>query len=73
LITERRRHAIRDSGLIQKLEAGEVLAPDDKQNALYLLKSISASRENWNYAGIFILSIAAIILDIILASTVQSS
>jgi hypothetical protein len=71
LITERRRHAIRDSGLIEKLGAGEVLEPDDKQNALYLLKSISASREHWNYLGIFVLSIAAIIVDVILASTLS--
>ncbi len=68
IITERRRHAILDSGLIAKLSAGKTLEQADKENALYLLKSVIASRENWNYLAIFILSLIAIVMDIILAS-----
>jgi len=33
---------------------------------LYLLSSIQKSREDWNYLAIFILSIVAIVLDLLL-------
>jgi hypothetical protein len=67
IIAERRRHAIIDSGLIAKLTAGTPLEYEDKENALYLLRSVVVSRENWNYLAIFILSVVAIVADLILA------
>ena len=41
---------------------------EDKENALYLLRSVVVSRENWNYLAIFIFSVVAIVADLMLAA-----
>lgn len=65
-ISQRRKHAIAHSNIIEKIRTGEVLNGDDREAALYLLKSVRASQEDWNYLAIFVLSIVAIALDLLL-------
>jgi hypothetical protein len=38
----------------------------EREAALYLLRSVRASQEDWNYLAIFVLSILAIALDLLL-------
>ena len=65
-ISQRRKHAIAHSDIIEKIRTGEALNQDEREAALYLLKSVRASQEDWNYLAIFVLSIAAIALDLLL-------
>jgi hypothetical protein len=65
-ISLRRKGTIARTNLIEKLRAGEVLSEDDRQAALYLLNSVRKSPEDWNYLAIFVLSLAAIALDLLL-------
>ncbi len=65
-ISQRRKHAIAHTQVIEKIRAGEVLNQDEREAALYLLKSVRASQEDWNYLAIFVLSIVAIALDLLL-------
>ncbi len=65
-ITIKRKRAIRDHQLIEKVNAGECLQGQDREVLLYLLTSICISREHINYYIIFALSIIAIIVDITL-------
>lgn len=66
IITERRRKYVRKSHVLNKIKSDHPLNQADKKILEYLLSSIDRSRENLNYLAIFILSIIAIILDIIL-------
>ena len=70
-IAEKRRHAISESGLVAKLQTGQDLTDEDQATLLYVLQSLMVSRENWNYFAIFVLSIIAIIADIILSFKVS--
>jgi hypothetical protein len=65
-ISQRRKHAIAHSDIIEKIRTSETLNNDEREAALYLLKSVRASQEDWNYLAIFVLSIAAIALDLLL-------
>ena len=65
-ISQRRKRTIRESRVIEKMQNGETLSADDRAAALYLLNSVRASHEDWNYLAIFILSIVAIAVDLIL-------
>ena len=65
-ISIRRKRTITQTNIIEKLTAGTPLSAEDREAALYLLSSIRKSPEDWNYLAIFILSIAAITLDLIL-------
>ena len=65
-ISLRRKRTIAQTNIIEKVRAGIALSPDDREAALYLLGSIQKSREDWNYLAIFILSIVAIALDLVL-------
>jgi hypothetical protein len=65
-ISQRRKRTIAHSGIIEKIRAGTTLRGEDREAALYLLKSVRASQEDWNYLAIFVLSIAAIALDLLL-------
>jgi len=65
-ISQRRKHAIAHTELIEKIRDGKTLTPEEREAALYLLKSVRASQEDWNYLAIFVLSIAAIALDLLL-------
>jgi len=65
-ISTRRKRTIRQTNIIEKLGAGQTLSAQDREAALYLLNSIHKSREDWNYMAIFVLSVAAIALDVLL-------
>lgn len=65
-ISHRRKRIVKKYRLIQKLEKFEKLEGKDREALLYIIKSIEKSKENYNYYIIFILSIGAILLDIIL-------
>lgn len=65
-ISQRRKHAIAHTDIIEKIRAGKNLNPEEREAALYLLKSVQASQEDWNYLAIFVLSIVTIALDLLL-------
>ncbi len=65
-ISQRRKRTIAHSGIIKKISEGATLSADERDAALYLLKSVRASQEDWNYLAIFVLSIIAIALDLFL-------
>jgi hypothetical protein len=66
MITKKRKHAIENYQLIEKLKANACLADEEREAVLYLLSSIRYSLEDINYALIFILSVLAIVADIVL-------
>ena len=65
-ITKKRKKAIDDFELIDKVKTNACLTEEDREIVLYLLSSIKSSPEDLNYAIIFILSILAILADILL-------
>ena len=65
-ISQRRKRAIEQTNVIEKIGAGKPLSDDDRDAALYLLNSVRKSQEDWNYLAIFVLSIVAIALDCLL-------
>ncbi|MEE9523438.1 MAG: hypothetical protein V3V59_01660 [Thermodesulfovibrionales bacterium] len=67
-ISQKRKKAIKDYQLIEKVRANACLTDDDREVVLYLLSSIKVSLEDINYAIIFILSIAAVAADLILTA-----
>lgn len=67
-ISQKRKRAIAEYQLIEKLEQNACLMPEDREVTLYLLRSIKVSMEDRNYAIIFILSIIAIGVDIVMAA-----
>lgn len=66
-IARKRKIAIAEYGLVEKLKTEATLSQSDKNTIIYLLESIQKSRENINYLWIFITSIIAIIIDIALS------
>ena len=69
-ITRKRKKAIEEFQLIEKVKANACLTDKDRELVLYLLSSIKTSLEDLNYAIIFLLSVIAIIADLLL-STMQ--
>jgi predicted tellurium resistance membrane protein TerC len=67
-ISQKRKKAIRDYQLIEKVKANACLTDDDREVVLYLLSSIKVSLEDINYAIIFLTSIVAVAADLILVS-----
>jgi hypothetical protein len=67
-ISKKRKRAISDFGLIEKVESNAPLSDEDRKVLMYLLSSISVSLEDRNYALIFLLSIVAIAIDLILST-----
>jgi len=65
-ISRKRKHAISDNSLIEKIDAKENLKDEDREVLLYLLRSIKVSLEDRNYELIFLLSLLAILIDIAL-------
>ena len=65
-ISQRRNRPIAHPAVIEKIRAGTALNEEEREAALYLLKSVRASQEDWNYLAIFVLSIVAIALDLLL-------
>jgi hypothetical protein len=65
-IARKRKHAIRDFGLIEKIKANACLEEEEREVVTYLLSSLKKSQEDINYLIIFLLSLLAILVDIIL-------
>jgi len=65
-ISQRRKRVISHSDIIEKIRIGSTLNTEEREAALYLLNSVRASQEDWNYLAIFVLSIIAIAFDLIL-------
>ena len=63
-ISRKRKNAIKDHDLINKLKNKDCLTDKDREIVTYLLSSIQKSMEDLNYYIIFILSILAIAADI---------
>ena len=67
-ISVKRRKAVHDYNLIDTLLAEKEMTSDQRQAALYVLRSLVKSKENLNYYAIFLLSTLAILVDIVLCS-----
>ncbi len=63
-ITEKRKNAVRDHRLIEKIAGKETLSDDDREVLTYLLTSIKRSPEHMNYLIIFVFSLVAIAIDL---------
>jgi len=63
-ITEKRKRAVRNHQLIEKLANQQALTASDRDVLIYILTSIKKSPENLNYLIIFAFSILAIGIDI---------
>jgi hypothetical protein len=63
-ISRKRKNAIKNYRLIEKIRSDECLSEEDREVVTYLLLSIKKSREDINYFVIFIMSILAICADI---------
>jgi hypothetical protein len=63
-ITHRRKRLILELNLLQKLKVENGLCPQDYQAIGYVLSSLVASKEMWNYAIIFVFSVLAILWDL---------
>ncbi len=66
-ISRRRKNAIRDYRLIEKIQVVTCLSEEEREVVTYLLSSIKKSREDINYLVIFLLSILAVLADIFLS------
>ncbi len=64
-ITKKRKRAIKEYGLIEKLQANAVLSEEEREVITYLLSSVKKSLEDINYLLIFLLSLLAILVDLI--------
>ena len=58
-ITKKRKKAVSDFGLLEKVENNTPLTEEDREALTYLLSSITVSPEDMNYIIIFLLSILA--------------
>ena len=63
-ITDKRKKAVKNHRLIEKLSARQELTEDDRLVLAYLLTSIKKSPEHLNYLIIFVFSILAIAMDL---------
>lgn len=64
IISRKRQRVIAEFELIAKLQNKECLSTEERQVMIYILSSITKSREHLNYLAIFILSFMAIGMDI---------
>ena len=71
-VSVRRKRAVSEFQLIEKIQSGDPLTPTDQEVIIYILRSIKLSPENINYLIIFLFSILAIGLDIALSYLVKS-
>ena len=67
-ITRKRKKAVADFQLIEKIRANACLQDEDREVLLYLLSSIKLSMEGLNYAIIFVLSVLAVMADLVLTA-----
>lgn len=66
-ISKKRKRAIDQYNLVEKVRNEDCLSAEDREVVAYLLSSIKKSLEDLNYGIIFILSILAILADLILS------
>ena len=66
-VSVRRKRAVREFQLIEKIQSGEPLTETDREMVAYILRSIKLSPENINYLIIFLFSLLAIGVDITLS------
>jgi len=66
-ISEKRKNTIRANRLLEKIQGSGEITNEDRALIAYVLSSIIKSKENLNYLFIFVLSIAAVAVDILLA------
>ena len=71
-VSERRKRAVAEYQLIEKIQSDAVLTPMDREILVYILRSIKLSPENINYLIIFLFSLLAIALDLALSFFVNS-
>ena len=62
-ISHRRKRAIEQTSIIEKIRTGETLSAEDRDAALYLLNSVRKSQEDWNYLAIFALLVVMVAID----------
>ncbi len=67
-ITRKRKKAVEDFQLIEKIRANACLQDEDREVLLYLLSSIRVSLEDINYVIIFVLSLIAVAADLVLSA-----
>lgn len=67
-ITKKRKKAVEQFQLIEKIRQNACLTEEDREVVLYLLSSIKYSMEDINYAIIFLLSVIAAAADLILTA-----
>lgn len=65
-IAKRRYGVIKNLGLLEKIEMRRPLSEDDFDGLDYIMWSLSVSKERLNYLAIFILSMVAIALSLLL-------
>lgn len=65
-IAKRRYGVIKDLNLLDKIQARKPLAEKDFEGLNYVMWSLSVSKERMNYLVIFVFSVVAIILSLIL-------
>ena len=65
IITRRRRRIIANHNLLMRIGTAEELDAMTREATLYILRSITRSKELFNYAFICVLSIVALILDFV--------
>ena len=66
-MSEKRKKAIRANRLLEKIQGVNEITSEDRALIAYVLSSIIKSKEHLNYLFIFVLSIVAVGLDILLA------
>ncbi|UCE80062.1 MAG: hypothetical protein JSV13_05380 [Nitrospiraceae bacterium] len=67
-ISQKRRKAVDEYQLIKKIQTNPHIQKEDRDVLVYLLFSIRRSLENINYLIIFLFSIVAIAIDLILSA-----
>ena len=65
-IARKRAKLVRDYDLVKAVDKIQGIAPPKKEALHYLVKTSLTSKSRWNSAMIFILSLAALILGVIL-------
>ena len=63
-VTKKRKRAVREHHLIEKIKAGTDLNERERGSLVYLLESVDRSPESLNYLIISIFSVLAIMLDL---------
>ena len=67
IVSKRRRDAVRNYELIEKIRKNACLDEEERKVTIYLLSSLNKSRERLNYLLICILSVITIAVDIIIS------